>query len=1049
MKKLLNLFALVFLLFGTLSTQLLAVDDVAGTMFTLTNTTTAPNGAWSWFEDERAIIDASDPANPLLLLSSVSSAADGNAESGDIDLLWRNLSTGAQGEFELHDRLERDDHDSAALYLRPDGRYLAMYAKHITDNLTRWRVSTNPHDPTSWGPMQTLNNGAGTTYDNIYHLAADNNGAGRTYNFTRATGFDPVVQVSSDHGSTWSNAGQLLTQGDGNDRPYLRYASDGKKIHFISTEEHPRDFANSVYHGYIQDGKLYNTNGSLIDNNLFDPNAVSPTALTKIFQNGSTSYGTTMNRAWTISLETDNTGNPVGIFSARANDNNTDHRFFYARFDGAQWQVNELARAGGFLYAAESDYTGLVSVDPDNPNVVFMSSKIDPRSEATTSKYELYHGITSNFGETWSWSAITENSTVDNLRPIVPEWNGSDTALTWMRGNYTSYTSWDTEIVGLKMVDTNPKALLWRGDAANPDKWDVNVTSNWDSGGGLTDVYNQGDEVAFDDSASTHDVELQTELSPMGVAFNNFTMPYILTGTGISGNGRLRVLGGGTVTLANNANTYSGETLIAKGTLALEGGATLNQTSHIKVMSQGTFDVSGLIAGAFTLNSQNLMVEGHVVGNINATESSTVQVSSSGNLQGNVAAQNTFVFGEGTITGNLTAQSGSAIQVGGEGITVQTSLGAPVYYDATSGAVGNTTLANGALFNPPLNGTTGADNAWEQRTVLGSSGNIFESGGEAVENTPELRTTIAGLAPGKSYEVSVFFWDANGSVEDWNIRAGFESGDLTLFANGIGTDATELGATGAGLASALTYATAPTLFVEANRTLFAGIVGTTTTNGSGQLEMFIDDMPSPIGANNRTWYDGIALREILDPTSMFVTLEVGGNYTQHVGSSLQLDIFSPTILDQLDVSGNLAAAGTLVVSLASGAPTPQLGDKFEVLQSVSFSGGFDTYDLPILDTGLAWNVSQLMMTGELEVVRDVDLDNDGDVDGRDFLAIQRLTPALLPDWQLLYGDQLIAPLLAFSAALPEPTTYSFICFASATSALMRFRVNTLPSRQNE
>src|SRR5262249_38368208 len=65
------------------------------------------------------------------------------------------------------------------------------------------------------------------------------------------------------------------------------------------------------------------------------------------------------------------------------------------------------------------------------------------------------------------------------------------------------------------------------------------------------------------------------------------------------------------------------------------------------------------------------------------------------------------------------------------------------YVDATSGAGGNTTLADGSTFSPPLNGTTGADNNWEQRTVFGSSGNIFEAGGEASENAPELRTTIS------------------------------------------------------------------------------------------------------------------------------------------------------------------------------------------------------------------------------------------------------------------------------------------------------------------
>ena len=1040
MKKVARIGILALLLANIESIPLQAVDDVAGTLFTLTTSSTAPNGAWSWFEDERAIIDWSDPDNPLLLAGSVSSAPNGNLESGDIDLLWRNLNTGVQGEFELHDRLERDDHDSAALYLRPDGRYLAMYSRHIGDNLTRWRISTDPHDPTSWGPVQTLNNGAGTTYNNIYHLENDNNGAGRTYNFTRAVGFDPMVQISGDHGTTWSNVGMLLTQGDGGDRPYVRYASDGKKIHFISTEEHPRDFANSVYHGYVQDGKLYNSDGTVIDNNLFDSSALSPTALTPIFKNGSSSNGTTMNRAWTISLETDNTGNPAGIFSTRANDSSSDHRFFYSRFDGDKWHVNEFAKAGGFLYAAENDYTGLASIDPNNPNMVVVSSRIDPRSETTTSRYELYKGVTSDFGESWSWSAITENSTVDNLRPLIPEWNGQNTALTWMRGTYSAYTDWTTEIVGISFIDSDPKALLWRGDGVDPDKWDVDATNNWDSGGGVTDSYNNGDEVAFDDTASSYQVRLDAPMSPMGVAFNNSSMPYTLAGSGITGNGGLRVIGGGSVTLANGVNAYTGDTLIARGNLALSGATSLSSTPSIYVRSNGTFDVSTLTSGSFTLDAQSLIVDGHSVGDIHAINNSVVQLNSSGIHQGDLITNQTHLSGEGKISGNLTAEVGTIIRVGGVGFNLQPTLSSAVYYDATSGVSGNTSFANGTLFNPPLNGTTGADNAWEQRTAVGSHNNIFESGGEAVENAPTLKTTLPGLAPGTSYQVSVLFWDANGEVEDWNIRAGFATNELVFFANGATGDAMQLNATGAALASSLAYSAAPTLFTQDNRTLLAGNVGTVVVNASGRIEVFLDDMPSPIGANNRTWYDGLAIQQVSFTTGLVVSLQVDGDYAQQSGAELELDIHSPDTLDRLEVSGHFAAGGTLAVSLIAGAAMPQVGDAFDILDFDTFSGEFDAYDLPVLETGLAWNISNLATTGELEIVRDTDLDDDGDVDGRDFLLIQRLNPALIPDWQALYGGQMITPLMAFSAIVPEPATYSLICLASATSSVMRMRI---------
>ena len=47
-----------------------------------------------------------------------------------------------------------DDHDAPGLFLLPDGRYIAMYSNHgntaMGDYLSRYRISTNPHDATSW-----------------------------------------------------------------------------------------------------------------------------------------------------------------------------------------------------------------------------------------------------------------------------------------------------------------------------------------------------------------------------------------------------------------------------------------------------------------------------------------------------------------------------------------------------------------------------------------------------------------------------------------------------------------------------------------------------------------------------------------------------------------------------------------------------------------------------------------------------------------------------------------------------------------------------------
>jgi hypothetical protein len=180
-------------------------------------------------------------------------------------------------------------------------------------------------------------------------IVFNDNGAWSWYQDERA-----IVDPSTDDGNTWSYGGKLFTDMTvGYVNGYVKYASNDRDgIDLITTEHHPRDFNNSVYHGYISGSRIHHSDGTIVDDDIFSAPAPAPTALTKIFAAGTAIGGETLTRCWTIDLAVDDSGNPFGVFTCRPNDepansNFNDRRFLYARFDGETWRVHMLAKAGG------------------------------------------------------------------------------------------------------------------------------------------------------------------------------------------------------------------------------------------------------------------------------------------------------------------------------------------------------------------------------------------------------------------------------------------------------------------------------------------------------------------------------------------------------------------------------------------------------------------------------------------------------------------------------------------------------------------------------
>lgn len=419
------------------------------------------DGAWCWFQDERAL---ADPDAGLLVVGSIASggAAQDPARRGDLDLTVVDLAAGTAQVVTLHPGFEADDHDVPAIWRRPDRRWLAVYARHKTDDLTYWRIS-EPGDPTRWGEERVYDwseqtAGRGVTYSNLRELD------GRLYCFARAVNDDPCALVSDDHGETWSYAGKLF------DRPkigyvngYARYADGADGLHVLVTDHHPRDVDNSIYHGTLSLGRLHDSAGRPLETALFAEPVPDQAQLTTVLPTGIELGGAKLSHAWTTDLR-EAGGQLAAVMTARANhpaepDGSDlgrnvpvdDLRLVYGRLgaDG-QWTLSPLAHAGPGLLPHEQDYSGLAAIDPYDVSTVYVSTPVDPRDGTRHDHHEIYRGRTADDGRGWDWTAITEaaeNPGVDNLRPIVAPGDPATTHLLWFRGDMRSSQDYDCEVV--------------------------------------------------------------------------------------------------------------------------------------------------------------------------------------------------------------------------------------------------------------------------------------------------------------------------------------------------------------------------------------------------------------------------------------------------------------------------------------------------------------------------------------------------------------------------------------------------------------------------
>jgi hypothetical protein len=423
----------------------------------------APEGAWTWFNDERAIWL---PGGTMLV----------GYVRGDGRIAVTNFdpATGERHESILSGEgaVERDDHNNPSLTLLPDRRVLAVYSRHNTDTHFFWRISRDgdPRNTADWSEQRVEEVGARNTYANTFRLQDEGN---RIFNFHRALNFNPTLTISNDLGETWSDPIHFITAGTGRQRPYPRYVSNHRdRIDLIYTDAHPRDLDNSIYHLFYRNGAFHRSDGTTL-RRLADLPIAHDTGErgTVIYQFSEEALrpGEGFDdripggRAWTWDIVYDRGEMPVAAFQVRRGEVTgsgwTDARiyYYYARWTGSEWRKHFIAQAGRPLYEREQDYAGGMTIDPQNPNVVYISSNAARPFDLSTvddvplnpgDRYELYRGETRDGGRTFRWTELTPDATRDNLRPHALENPGGPTAVVWFEGRYNAYQDYQARVMG-------------------------------------------------------------------------------------------------------------------------------------------------------------------------------------------------------------------------------------------------------------------------------------------------------------------------------------------------------------------------------------------------------------------------------------------------------------------------------------------------------------------------------------------------------------------------------------------------------------------------
>ncbi len=342
--------------------------------------------------------------------------------------------------------------------------------------------------------------------------------------------------------------------------------------------------------------------------------------------------------------------------------------------------------------------------------------------------------------------------------------------------------------------------LVWKGGAGGkPTVWDNNTTLNWLKSG-TPDIFFQGDNVTFDDTATVTNVDVADAVQPAAVSVSNASKNYTLSGTGVVQAGSLSKTGVGGLTFGNAGLTVAGDTTLAAGAITMAAG-------------EGTFGPFSILGGALNLN--NLVND---FGGPMRLNGGALNLNPPG-----LAAFNSSVVNDPGTAGTITKTGVNTLSLGGDNAAFEGQINVlgGVLKLARNTALGASnagpTVVNGGTLD--LNGQS----MHQLGEIIRIAGGGLSSTGAVINTGADQQNAIANLVLDADSAV--------GGSARWDLRGGGGSGTFSASVDLAGHTLAKVGTNRVSLVDANIY--------QGNFDILGGMLALTRCNVDFQGEVNI------------------------------------------------------------------------------------------------------------------------------------------------------------------------------------------------------------------